>query len=115
MEKLFDSPYLNFALAELDPSKLRGSPNVDPGGIKITVTHNSRLDSSRGRVTKKGSLLKFEPLFLNHREVARKDEAPAFLPGVLQGDRRQRQAVSELDWLIIDLDKGEDISGSLPR
>ena len=37
-----------------------------------------------------------------------KDEAPAFLPGMLEGDRRQKQAVSQLDWLIIDLDKGED-------
>ena len=106
MSELLQSLYL----AELDPSDPREAAHVDPSAVGLKVTHNRRLDGSRGWVTKKGSLLKFEPLFLNHREFARKDEAPAFLPGVLQGERRLGQAVSQLDWLTIDLDKGEDIS-----
>ena len=82
----------------------------DPATIKLMVAHNSRLDSSHGWVTKELTLLQFEGLFLEHGEFERKDEAPAFVPGSIHGDRRQKHAISQLDWLIIDLDKGEDIN-----
>ena len=111
MDELLDSLYSNFALAELDPSgDSRPAGNLGAGFIRLSVTHNSRLDSSQGWVAKELTLPQFECLFLEHGEFERKEDSPGYVPGVMQGERRLKQAISQLDWLIIDLDKGEDIN-----
>ena len=63
MDELLDSLYSNFALAELDPSgDSRPAGNLGAGFIRLTVTHNSRLDSSQGWVAKEMTLPQFECL-----------------------------------------------------
>jgi hypothetical protein len=107
MDELFDGPHSSFPLAELD--------NVDSEAIKLRVSHNSRLDSSHGWVTEELTLAQVEGLFLKHGKFERKRESPGYVPGVIQGDCRKKPAVSQLDCLIIDLDKGEDVDDFIAR
>jgi hypothetical protein len=59
--------------------------------------------------TQEYTLPELEQRFSQHRQLLSKGDCGAFVPGVIQGDRRQKSAVSELGLVVLDLDRGEDI------
>ena len=89
--------------------KNRAAAAKPDSGATFRVSQIDRLNRKYGWEPLELTLGDFEPLFLSHREVEKKGDCGAYVPGVIQGDRRVKSAVSRLDWLAIDLDKGEDV------
>src|SRR5262249_48918110 len=90
-------------------STLSNPGSANSGANSLRVTQNGCVDKKCGWLLFELTLADFASHFLQHREVERKSDCGAYVPGIIRGDRRTKLAVCQLDWLIIDLDRGEDI------
>lgn len=89
------------------PSEADQTPRDSDSSLRIS--ENPRLKSSNGWKTRNITCGEFEQRLRSHEEYRKKDDAEAFVPGAIMGDRRTIQAVIELCAFVFDLDRGEDI------
>jgi hypothetical protein len=83
--------------------------NVDSAAVYLKITESPKLRQVYGWKTQEYTPAELENRFSQHRRLLNKEDCAAFVPGVIQGERRQKSGVSELSLLVLDLDRGEDI------
>ncbi len=97
----------NVAIANKSDSNSSGTEKLDLETFKLQITENSRIDRSYGWAPVHTTVGEFGDQLCTHEKIEKKN-GRGFVPGVIQGDRRKKTAVSQLTALVLDLDKGEN-------
>ena len=106
MSKFSPATYLDISSPAPTANNLKTSiehPQV------FRLTENTRLANTKGWKTESYTLDQLVQNLTSHEYLTKKDDARAFVPGVVIDERRVKSAVSELSLVVLDLDKGEDI------
>src|SRR5262245_13425185 len=90
-------------VVELNKSKIVTERHYD-------ITMSPSIDAANGWKTEVLTQSEFESCLLTHQELERKEAAIAFLPGAVRADKRLKSNVEALSALVLDLDKGTDLS-----
>ena len=91
------------------PARVGETEKVDPELLWLRVSENFCLKQAKGWKTSNITFATFDQGLLKHRELQKKHDAEAFVPGTIEGDQRKSAAISELCAFVFDLDKGEDL------